>query len=117
MHLANERMRSLEMSGSDSVARVMATTSAFDCACVEDLWTLISRILGQSEFLSIYNIANRIDPFTVADTTCGEVKPDSDDRSAFISRSLVHFRFTLGVRLTSGMTIMCDILLCHFAVT
>ena len=69
----------MEMSGSDSVARVMATTSAFDCACVEDLWTLMSRILGQSEFLSIHNIANRVDPLPV-DTACYEVKPDGDDR-------------------------------------
>ena len=38
-------------------------------------------------------------------------------RSAFISQSSAHFRFTLGVRLTSGMTIICDILLCNFAVT
>lgn len=80
MHLANEKMRTLEMSGSDSVARVMATTSAFDCACVEDFWTLTSRILGQTEFLSIYNIANRIDPLPV-DTWRDEVKPDGDDRA------------------------------------
>ena len=80
MHLANERMRSLEMSGSDSVARVMATTSAFDCACVEDLWNLISKILGQIEFLSIYNIANKTDPMPF-DTAHAEVKPDGDDRA------------------------------------
>ena len=38
-------------------------------------------------------------------------------RSTFISQSSVHFRFTLGVRLTSGRIIICNILLCHFVVT
>ena len=38
-------------------------------------------------------------------------------RDAFISQRSAHFRFTLKDRLTSSMTIIYDILLCHFAVT
>ena len=37
-------------------------------------------------------------------------------RSTFISQSSAHFPFNLGVRLTSGTTIICDILLSHLAV-
>ena len=80
MHLAKERMRFMEMSGSDSFSRVMANTSAFDCACVEDLWTLISRVMGQTEFMGIYNIANRIDLGPV-DSARDEIKTDGDDRA------------------------------------
>ena len=78
MHLASERLRTLEMSGSDSLARIMATTSSFDCACVEDLWTLLSGALGQTEFLSVYNIANGVGP--IPDADCAQPKPDEDDR-------------------------------------
>ena len=81
MHLASERLRTLEMSGSDSVSRIVATTSSFDCACVEELWTLLSGVLGQSEFLSVYNVANGVGLVPDADSASAQAKPEEDDRA------------------------------------
>ena len=63
------------------------------------------------------SLGQKIDVFDFEGVYYSIVVSSNLTRDAFISQRSAHFRFTLKDRLTSSMTIIYDILLCHFAVT